>query len=282
MGGQKIVAGDALGDRMKGYEAHETERRFLSGLPVYARIDGRSFSNFTRNMRRPYDDRMTVAMIETTKIMVEKTHARIGYVQSDEISLVWQAASFESAVFFDGKTQKMCSVLAGLATAAFTWAVLRSEPEFAAYAERLPHFDCRVFTLPSQTEAANMLLWRNLDATKNAVSMAARHYYSHKELHGQTGAVMQEMLFAKGVNFNDYPAPFKRGTWVRRSMIKRALTAEEMARIPEPHRPISDTLVMRSEIQAFDMPKFSTVLNREAVVFDGAEPTVFREVSNAA
>lgn len=265
---------DALGDRMKGHEAHETSRRFLPTLPVYARIDGRCFSGFTRGMRRPYDERMTAAMVETTKAMVERTHARIGYTQSDEISLVWQAKNPESSVFFDGKIQKMASVLAGLATAAFTKALLSSEPEFAAYAERLPHFDCRVIQLPNRTETANMLLWRNLDATKNAVSMAARHYHSAKALHGKSGAEMQEMLFAKGINFKDYPALFKRGVWVRRMAVERPFTADELARIPEPHQPAPETLVLRNEVRAFDLPKFSRVLNREAVVFDGAEAEV--------
>ena len=35
-----------LGDRMKMYERQEAGRRFLPLLPVYARIDGRSFSLF--------------------------------------------------------------------------------------------------------------------------------------------------------------------------------------------------------------------------------------------
>ena len=74
---------DALGDRMKSYEAVETHRRFDSTLPVYARIDGRGFSKFTKDMNRPYDLRMTNTMIGVTKYLVDKTHAACGYVQSD-------------------------------------------------------------------------------------------------------------------------------------------------------------------------------------------------------
>ncbi len=264
---------DALGDRMKAYEAHETSRRFLPGLPVYARIDGRGFSNFTRGLRRPYDERLTAVMIETTKILVEHTHARIGYTQSDEISLVWQIDTPEGALMFDGKVQKMSSVLAGLATSALNRLIATSDDaEFAAYAARMPHFDCRVIHMPNRTEATNMLLWRNLDATKNAISMAARHYYSHNSLHGKNGPEMQEMLFAKGVNFNDYHPSFKRGTWVRRALIERQFTAEELAAIPERHRPDPGTMVVRSVMQAFDLPKLSTVSNREEVIFEGAAP----------
>ena len=263
---------DALGDRMKAYEAQETARRFLPMLPVYARIDGRSFSAFTRDMARPYDERMSRAMVETTKGLVERTHARIGYTQSDEISLVWLADIPEGSYFFDGKTMKMASVLAGLTTALFMRIIW---DEFGPeYAYRLPHFDARVFQLPSRIEAANTFLWRELDATKNAISMAARSIYSHKALDHKNGAQMQEMLFAKGINFNDYPAFFKRGTFVRRITKERPFTAEELARIPEEHRPASDALVMRSEFVELDMPKFSTVTNREAVIFDAAEPSI--------
>ena len=41
---------DALGDRMKAYEAQEAGRRLIPMLPVLARIDGRCFSKFTKQM----------------------------------------------------------------------------------------------------------------------------------------------------------------------------------------------------------------------------------------
>jgi tRNA(His) 5'-end guanylyltransferase len=262
---------DALGDRMKAYEARETGRRFLPMLPIYARIDGRNFSAFTRDMERPFDARMTASMVETTKGLIAASHARIGYTQSDEISLVWLADRYDSGIFFDSKVMKMTSVLAGVATANFIREIHRAG--FGSeYEDRLPHFDCRVFQLPNKTEAANAFLWRELDATKNAISMAARSIYSHKSLDHKDGAEMQEMLFAKGINFNDYPASFKRGTFMRRENVERSLSDEELARIPERHRPAPGALVTRSEIRVLAMPKFRTVTNREAVIFDGAMP----------
>lgn len=256
---------DDLGDRMKEYESRESARRFLPMLPVYARIDGRNFSAFTRDFRRPYDQIMSRAMIGTTRILVQETHAKIGYTQSDEISLIWLGERYNSGIFFDGKVAKMTSILAGLATAAFC-------KELPDHLDRLPHFDCRVFQLPNRAEGTNVFLWRELDATKNAISMAARSLYSHRELDHKNSAEMQEMLFKKGVNFNDYPAFFKRGTFVRRIARERLLTSEELDRIPEKHRPAVDALVMRSEIAELEVPKFSTVINRESFIFDGADP----------
>lgn len=265
-----FVTADNLGDRMKAYEAHETTRRFLPMLPVYVRLDGRSFSSFTRGMERPFDPRMSAAMIATTKGLVEKTHARIGYTQSDEISLVWLAETVSGGYFFDGKIMKTVGVLAGLATALF--AREAATAGLGEFLSRLPHFDCRAIQLPTKAEAANMFLWRELDATKNAISMAARTHYSHKALDHKNSAEMQELLFDKGINFNDYPTFFKRGTFVRRITREREFTGDELAHIPEAHRPLAGHLVMRSEIVSLDMPKFTTVSNREAVIFDGADP----------
>lgn len=66
---------DDLGDRLKAYELQETGRKLIPGVPIYARIDGRSFSKFTRHMQRPFDPRMVDAMVETVKYLVDKSGA---------------------------------------------------------------------------------------------------------------------------------------------------------------------------------------------------------------
>lgn len=262
---------DNFGDRMKEYESIETGRKFLPRLPIVCRIDGRGFSKFTRGMERPYDERMSASMVETTKTLVENTHATIGYTQSDEISLVW-IPSENGSGWFDGKIFKMTSVLAGLSTSAFCKSLFQFfGTEAADLLDKLPHFDCRVINLPNESETANMLLWRNLDATKNAVSMAAHHYYSHRDLQGKTSAEKQEMLFAKGINFNDYPAFFKRGIFARRITVQRQFTAVELAAIPEKHRPKPDSVINRSEIDTFDLPPLNKIANLTDVLFRSAE-----------
>ncbi len=256
---------DDFGNRMKTYEAVETGRKLDPRLPIYARIDGRAFSTFTRGMKRPFDLSMTGAMIETTKHLVHATHARIGYTQSDEISLVWLAEDERSDVFFSGRVQKMASVLASMAAAKFATAI---PPE---YRDRLAHFDARVFQLPSKEEAANTFLWRAMDARKNAIGMVAQSRFSAKMLHGKDQAAMLSMLAEAGVDFEaDYPACLRCGTFIRRKLIERLLSDEELAQIPESHRPPGP--VMRAEYVALDMPPFNKVTNRVGVIFDGEEP----------
>lgn len=254
------------------YEAQETGRRFIPGLPVYARIDGKCFSNFTKGMNRPYDLSMVYAMQETTKYLVKETHAVIGYTQSDEISLAWYTGSVDSQIFFDGKIQKMASVLASMATVAFAKACISQDDMKDRWQQKMPAFDCRIFQLPSKMECANAFLWREQDAAKNSVSMAARHFFSHKQLEGKNTKEMQEMMWQEHVvNWNNYPSFFKRGTFMQRKARMVDIPEEELMKIPEDYRP-ENGRAMRTVIEELEMPKFSTVLNRVEVIFDSAEP----------
>lgn len=257
---------DKMGDRLKYFEGIEAGRVLIPQLPICVRVDGRAFHTFTRGMKRPYDENMSNSMIETMKYLVEKTNACIGYVQSDEISLV---LSDEKDSLFNGRIQKLTSIIASMATAKFNEEIHKYYPD-----KPLAEFDCRVWNVPNRTEAANTILWREFDATKNSISMAARAYYSDQQCLGKNSSQKQDMLMEKGVNWNNYPTFFKRGTYARRVNIQRKLTQAELSELPENHnaRKNPDLIVTRSEIKVIDMPIFSAVLNREAVIFDGAEP----------
>lgn len=91
--------------------------------------------------------------------------------------------------------------------------------------------------MPSLDIAAKVLRWREIDATKNAIQMAASSLYSHKTLQGKRGCDMLELIAAEGVEFDDYPTFFRRGTFIQRVVEERMLTDEELSRIPERHRP---------------------------------------------
>lgn len=268
---------DDLGDRMKEYELAEAGRVFMPLVPIMARIDGRCFSGFTHGLERPYDRRMTRAMVATTLALVGETNACMGYTQSDEITLAWHSTDRKSQIWFGGRVAKMTSQLAALATLHFYRFILNVLPE---YADKLPTFDARVWTVPNRTEGANVFVWREWDATKNSIIMAASEHYSHKQLMGKNGSEKQEMLFQKGINWNDYPAEFKRGTYVQRRMVTKAFSAEELDRLPPEHaaRTNPDLVVERHEIAVLDMPPITSVANREDVIFDGM-PHLPQEVS---
>lgn len=263
---------DPLGDRMKLYEMAEAGRKLMPLLPILARLDGRGFSKFTQGLERPYDRRMSDLMIETTRFLVEETSACCGYTQSDEITLGWYADDFSQDLFFGGRIAKMNSTLAALASVAFNLRL----PEYlpGEFGLRLPTFDCRVWNVPNLEEGANAFLWRELDATKNSVSMAARHYYEHREIMNRSSSEMHEMLFRKGVNWNDYPTFFKRGTYLRRQKVSRRFTVEEIEHLPEKHAARLDPnlTVERSVVAVLELPPLTRVVNRAEVIFLGHEP----------
>lgn len=264
---------DNLGDRMKLYEQAEAGRRLTPLLPICVRLDGKNFSNLTRDLDRPFDRRLHNAMQYTTRRLVEESGAVIGYTQSDEISLILYKDKTDSQVFFDGKIQKLVSVLASMATLFFREAVcialskLANSPAF---------FDCRVWNVPTKEEAINALIWRELDATKNSVSMAARHYFTHKQLHGKTCSEMQEMLFSVGVNWNDYPPTFKRGSYLKRISVSEKFSPEEIELLPEKHqaRQNPDLVIARSFVDRVELPPICKIKNRVDFFFNGKEAEV--------
>ena len=191
---------DDLGNRMKLIEGQESDRRFMSTLPICCRLDGKCFSSFTKELQRPYDKIFADLMVETTLYLVEETNACVGYTQSDEISLIYYSEDPKSQVFFDGRIQKMCSVLASMCSVKFNQLMrimvdrmnvfyVGSKEEYESTEHNLwkkkldlnPIFDCRVWIVPSKVEAVNNLVWRENDCYKNSISMAASEYYSDKE-----------------------------------------------------------------------------------------------------
>ena len=260
-----------LGDRMKSYEAL-TESRLLPQLPVVVRLDGRSFSKFTKGMQRPFDKEFRQAMVEVTKYLVEQTNAKIGYTQSDEISLVLHVDNPEGAIMFDGRVQKIASNFASMASVKFLMEMQKRFPKKVSEGKVLPSFDARVFAVPNKTEATNALVWRVQDCVKNSISMAAHAYFSHKKLQGLSGEDKKaKLLSEKGIDWNDYSSAEKQGVFVRKEKVRVQLKKERLEKIPLDKRP-EGGWVTRGKMVEIDMPDFLKVSNRNEVIFDGADP----------
>ena len=206
---------------MKGYEA--ATRYVLPGRTyTIIRVDGRAFHSLLRHAEKPFDSIFMAVMDEVAGSMcAEVSGTVLSYQHSDEISLlVTDFGSVHTEAWFGGGVQKMASVAASAATAAFAELALSlSKPIGRAL------FDGRVFTIPSAVEVANYFLWRQRDCLRNSVSMAAQAHFSHKHLHGLSGGEMQELLWSqKGVNWNDYPDGAKRGRVCQRVTGNEAVT----------------------------------------------------------
>lgn len=220
---------DALGDRMK----HNYEDRFRYALPrrtfTVIRVDGKAFHTYTRGLKRPFDQELIEDMNSTAAFLCKNIQgAKLAYVQSDEISvLLTDFDDIFTDAWFDGNVQKMASVASALATAEFNrLRNLRFLREYDAVPGKFEiadvekvlgnsstqaQFDARVFQIPSRIEVMNYFIWRQQDATRNSISSVAQSLYSHRELEGKSSSEKQEMIFQKGVNWNDFSSREKRG-----------------------------------------------------------------------
>jgi len=251
---------DDLGDRMKAYEGAHAKRRLDPTHVTIARIDGRSFSKFTNGFEKPFDGIVTDAMNGVTQALVKKTHAEIGFVQSDEITLIWREQDDPlSSMFFDWREQKLVSVLASIAAAEFNWNLIENLIDGKVQHQTKvqimrPHFDCRVWSVPDRDEATNCLLWRAQDARRNGISSYCQQHVSHKQLQGLDQKAMLEAAYANGAPAIESAvhADDLYGRYFKSITSKRQLTQEEWERIPADKRPPREFTYDRSEVKQLE------------------------------
>jgi tRNA(His) guanylyltransferase len=228
---------DELGNKLKQLEQQEAGRKADPYLPLMARLDGNCFSNFTRSLERPFDKRFCDLMLETTKYLVEESEALLGYCQSDEITLYWylDKQNFSNREFwFGGKFYKIASILSSKASSFFSGNLANYLPEKVGV---YPAFDARVWSVPDLHWVYENYLWRFKDARKNSVSMYARNFFSHSQLHKKSGEKMKEMLRENGTPWEELPEFFKSGSYVKRQRILLSLDDSRWTDVPLQYRP---------------------------------------------
>lgn len=225
---------DSLGDRMKEFYENRSKLYLPRRVPVIIRLDGKAFHTFTKGFKRPYDEILHNTMNSTMKYLCENIQGcKLGYTQSDEITLLLtDYDTVTTDAWFGYGMQKVCSVAASMATMAFnkffseeyknyiynfSFKDRKPTEEEQTYMEALYNklsiamFDARCFSIPKE-EVVNCFIWRQQDATRNAIQMLGQCHFSHKALHGKSCNDIQDMLMLeKGINFNDMPTEFKRG-----------------------------------------------------------------------
>jgi len=199
---------DELDLKMRVYETSQ-DRCVLPNMYMVARIDGRGFTKLTKEthvFEAPFDERFRDMMVETVKHLMHCGFKVIyGYTQSDEISLL---LDLQENVFAR-KLRKYNSLLAGEASA-----------KFSLLLGAMGVFDCRISELPTKALVIDYFRWRNEDAHRNALN--AHCYWrlrqdgfsrseATKRIEKISTGEKNELLFAYGLNFNDFPTWQKRG-----------------------------------------------------------------------
>ena len=265
-----------LGDWCKWLEKNFSPDISIPTLPIIIRLDGNNFHNWTRGLNRPFDEGLTELMIETTKFLVDETNAVIGYTQSDEITLILYSPHRDGYLYHDGKKQKILSKLTAKTVNFFN----ETRKELLPNHNKVAVFDARVYQVPTLEDGVAQLLWRENDATKNSISMLAQSLFSHKELQNLNGHQLQDkMMLEKGVNWNDLPSKYKRGTYVRRREVTEPFTVDELDKLPPKHqaRLNPELMINRTIVEVVEFPPMNRIENRVDTIFRNKGANLYNE-----
>jgi tRNA(His) 5'-end guanylyltransferase len=165
-------------------------------------------------MTRPYDERLWQVFCDTVHLLCKNIQGvDFAYFQSDEISLVMSDfQDVKTEAWFANNLQKLVSVSASMATAAFNASV---PYHFTNWRQTPPAlFDSRAFVLPEQSEVFNYIYWRFRDCWRNSILNAGQSKFSQAQLHQKNTDMIQEMLFQEhGINWaKDFPSWNRNGT----------------------------------------------------------------------
>ena len=200
------MTADELDARMRAFEYFH-EVKLLPDAWVVLRVDGRGFSRFTETrFEKPFDAAFHAMMVATAGALLEQLHGIYAYTESDEISVLLPREWNQ----FDRGLEKAVSISAGIASAAFTLAIGEAA-----------HFDSRAWLGVSDEHVVDYFRWRQSDATRCALNgwcywtlrkegMSVRE--ATRRLERMRVSEKNELLFARGVNFNDLTAWQRRGT----------------------------------------------------------------------
>src|SRR5205823_1195096 len=170
------------------------------------RVDGRGFSRCAGGrFEKPFDHRFRDLMLAAGRALLQELGGLYACTHSDELSVLlprnWN--------LWDRELEKLVSISAGIASAAFTRAA--GEPA---------HFDSRVWLGAEVALVVDYFRWRQSDAgryplngwcywTLRGEGMDAGE--AERALSRQSWSAKHELLFQRGINFNDLPAWQRRG-----------------------------------------------------------------------
>ena len=184
--------------------------------PVIIRIDGRSFHSLTDSLVRPFDEHFAMVMAEVGRDLIERSGLgpRFAYTFSDELSLYFDELPF------DGRIEKLNSVVASYAASAYTLRFPSSEPI---------SFDSRIIPITSDT-LCPYLLWRQQEAWRNHNNAYSQHVMRENglspsevssHLHEKSTTDLHEICFAHGINLAHTPAWQRRGILIYKTIIEK-------------------------------------------------------------
>jgi len=211
------VANHTLKDRIESYQ-QTTNHTLLPKVPIIININGKNFSKLTSLLEKPYDEKFAECMFSTTlRLCTEVEGAVFAFQHNDEITLILKNDQHtDTSPWFDNNIQKICSISASIATVHFNDCATSIKLNMLGD----PLFTANVFPVPTVAEAINTMVYKQQHNFLNSLHCSCFYELLKKYdkniiremLSGLTSDEKIELLKQESdINFNNYPAPFKRG-----------------------------------------------------------------------
>jgi len=182
-------------------------------IPFIVRLDGWKFRALSEKLEteKPFDERIAKCLAASGRQIVNNFNPAVAYIISDEINLL-----FIKNYPFDGRIEKINSILSGLTSSTFS---LNLENFFKRTVN--VSFDSRIVVLPEK-DIVKYFAWRQQNGWRNhnnayAYWLLRKLGYSPKKasekLKGIKAKEIHELLHTHGINLSKTP------TWQRRGIL---------------------------------------------------------------
>lgn len=198
------------------YYRSMADYRVLPNCPIIIMLDGHCFSKkIKKRFDRPFDADFVKLMNDTTVYLLKNIQgARLGYTQSDEISIVINDhLTPETGTLWNGRVCKIQSICAAMASTYFTMEFRKlQESKGVVPDDSLFEFDCKVWSVPNDNDAYAWFLYRQNDCIRNSINQTADAYMSHNKMKKKNTEELKQILKDEyEVNWDNFHYKYRHG-----------------------------------------------------------------------
>lgn len=199
---------------LKEYEQF-SQLKIVPDIPIIIRIDGRSFSKYTKqlSLKKPFDKRLRDIFIEVSKDVLKEFHTKYIYTFSDEINILLEE------IPFNGRVEKIDSVICSYISSSFMKHLFLNKNQFDVDVTKLKpaSFDSRIIITSNHVK--DYFKWRQDESWRNCLNSYAQYILNKNHNPNETADLLyklnkvdiHELLFKHDINIAHIPTWQKRG-----------------------------------------------------------------------
>ncbi|KAK9095925.1 hypothetical protein Sjap_021422 [Stephania japonica] len=207
-------------------KSFEVEDKLMPFNWIVVRIDGRHFHQFSdvHEFEKPNDKQALELMNSCAEALLEEFKDVVfAYGVSDEYSFLFKKTS----EFYQRRASKIVSILVSFFSSLYVMKWKTSFP--LKELKTIPCFDARAICYPSTKIVRDYFSWRQVDCHVNnqyntCFWMLIKSGKTKREaqdiLKGTQTPEKNEILFRLGINYNELPAIFRKGSCVFRDQVE--------------------------------------------------------------